>query len=496
MTPAQLKKFIPSTLVDFINKINFPNYSVHISIKYIIFFLWSLLALFFLYSHELWRDEVDFWLMVRDLPFLEWREYLRYSGHPGLFFLILYPVTKIGLSIVSMQVINFVLTYIGMMLLFFRSKLPDLILIPLLFGTFFIYRYPAFARNYSIGLLLLFLFISLHSSNSLWKRIMGYIALCLVVHTHLLFSLSGIAWGFFLLFEIKNANHSSMRKEKIIAALLLILSGIFLVYQVYPPESPSWYGRGLFKDNPLAWKISLPYTFFPGFGNGAILYKLSWLFILVWGVIFYTNKPIFITYTIGVSLYLIFFRFIYVAHANHLSVFFVFYISCLWVFIKTYKEYSKLFNFGLFFLFISAISQIIFAIEIDSKDLYKEFSGGKTAVEELNRCGRKDGDKIGVNSPFETKSILAYLPKDEKLFFSGINQYGSHMIWGDDAKRAYSFSESEVLLFILSKHPEIKFLVWTSPILDNLNDRIILCGRNHPEDILDPIEQFYIYKIN
>ena len=57
----------------------------------------GLIVLFLIQSHEMWRDELQAWLLARDsISITELFQNLKYEGHPGLWHLLLYPLTRIS----------------------------------------------------------------------------------------------------------------------------------------------------------------------------------------------------------------------------------------------------------------------------------------------------------------------------------------------------------------------------------------------------------------
>jgi len=63
--------------------------------------LFLLLNLSSLVFHEMWRDELQAWLIARDSKnILELFINLKYEGHPALWYLLLTPLTKVFLRLV------------------------------------------------------------------------------------------------------------------------------------------------------------------------------------------------------------------------------------------------------------------------------------------------------------------------------------------------------------------------------------------------------------
>ena len=68
-------------------------------------FLYALLTLFFVLHHEIWADEAQVWLIVKNLSIPEMLKHLVNEGHPCFFYLLVYPLAKLNFSIFSMQIL-------------------------------------------------------------------------------------------------------------------------------------------------------------------------------------------------------------------------------------------------------------------------------------------------------------------------------------------------------------------------------------------------------
>ena len=111
------------------------------------------------FNHEMWRDEIQAWLLARDsASFFELFAHLKYEGHPGLWHLCLMPLSRITVSPVIMQVFHLLIA--GVTVYLFARYAPFNWLQKFLFcfGYFVLYEYAVIARNYALGLLLLILF--------------------------------------------------------------------------------------------------------------------------------------------------------------------------------------------------------------------------------------------------------------------------------------------------------------------------------------------------
>ena len=126
------------------------------------FLLWAALGGFAiitalgLRSHTLWFDEMQAWNIARasgspgDLV-----ANLRYEGHPILWYLPLYALTRLTGNPHAMQVLQFLIAVATAAIVLFRAPLRPAVRVVLLAGYFFAFEYGVFSRSYGLGVLLL-----------------------------------------------------------------------------------------------------------------------------------------------------------------------------------------------------------------------------------------------------------------------------------------------------------------------------------------------------
>lgn len=155
--------------------------------------LFLLLAGFVMFHHELWRDEVQGWLLARDsasLPALV--AAMRYEGHPALWQLLLLPLTRAFASPVAMQVLHLLLAATTVYLFVRWSPFSRGQKALFCFGYFPFYEYGVISRNYGLCLLLLTVFGCLYPQRQ--RRFLPLAAcLALLCHAHALGLLLALA---------------------------------------------------------------------------------------------------------------------------------------------------------------------------------------------------------------------------------------------------------------------------------------------------------------
>ena len=201
--------------------------------------IFAFLSLFGILHHEIWLDEAQHWLLARDSSSLVdlWKN-TRYEGHPLLWNLILYCITRFTHDPLWMQLAHWSISVVAVAIFIFSSPLASNWNVLFVFGYFMLFEYTMLSRNYS--LLLLFFFLSLRFYVTSRYLILG-ISLFLLSNTHL-FGLIIAGWLaiIILLFDTFNDQLpvAESRSRKLV--LFIFLAGALLsLAQISPPgDSP------------------------------------------------------------------------------------------------------------------------------------------------------------------------------------------------------------------------------------------------------------------
>jgi hypothetical protein len=166
----------------------------------LILLLYSLLVLFGLTIHELWRDEADSWLVAQDMSIKELLlEHTRKIGHPSLWYLILMPFAKLGFSYQAMLGVHGIIALSMTAVFLFYAPLPKRIKTLTCFSIIFIYEFAIISRGYGLGLLLLFSSLALYQKQlKTPKRYACCVALLFNTTVMQLFSAGALALIYFI----------------------------------------------------------------------------------------------------------------------------------------------------------------------------------------------------------------------------------------------------------------------------------------------------------
>ena len=131
----------------------------------ILFIIYLVITVLAMFHHEIWRDEAQAWCLVRDLSFTETFNMARVEGHPFLWYLLLMPFAKLGLPVLSMQIVSLIFVSIAILFLLFKSPFNKLEKVLICFSAGMVYYLPIVARNYSLIPIFLFLTAFLYSKR-------------------------------------------------------------------------------------------------------------------------------------------------------------------------------------------------------------------------------------------------------------------------------------------------------------------------------------------
>jgi hypothetical protein len=160
--------------------------------------LWAGLGLLRLLTHEMWRDELQAWMIARasDTP-LQLINNLRYEGHPGLWALCLFLVSRITDSPVGMQLFNLAVGSATAFLLFKFAPFRWWVTASIAFGYFVAYEYGTLSRSYGLGMLCIFWFCAVFSGSHRRRVLMMGLALSMLALTSIygVIAAAGLAAG-------------------------------------------------------------------------------------------------------------------------------------------------------------------------------------------------------------------------------------------------------------------------------------------------------------
>jgi hypothetical protein len=458
-----------------VNKLIAPVFRSNAALTRLLVSCFIVLGLIGIINHEMWRDELQAWMIARDSSsMVDLFKNLRYEGHPGLWHTCLYLISRFTHNPIAMQLFHLIIATGAVYVFIKYSPFKKSHKFLFCFGYFPFYEYSIISRNYSLGVLLIFLFCQFYSSLNKSYLILSII-LSLLVNTNIYGLIIAFCLGMTLVVEI-HINESltrilSTRRAEIIISLIIFTFGIALaLIQMLPPADSRFEGDWgstftEYKVGPLKvkrfaltlmaiWKSYIPipnffsYSFWgtniladgPGVLKAcAILFSIG---ILFFSSIMFIRKPavlfLYLSGTAGILL-LTYTKFLgYVRQYGYL---FILFVACLWIssyctksdfLAKPIKKLINTFNkYNTQYFTVLLCTHFIAGIYSFSIDIVNPFSASKAVASFIE--GHQISQALIVGSRDNLVSPVTGL-LDRKVYYPESDRFGSFIIWNNQRK--------------------------------------------------------------
>lgn len=427
------------------------------------------LALIGILNHEMWRDELHAWMIARDSASLgELFRNLRYEGHPGLWHLCLYFLSKFTRNPLAMQLFHLAIAT-GCVYLFAKfSPFSRLHKVLFTFGYFSLYEYAIISRNYNIGILLIFLFCIFFQTRHRTYLILASI-LAILANTNAFAFIFAFGLAMTLVFEriIDRSNNHLFYTKKwdTIFSIAIFCTGIILaLIQLIPPSDSDFIGdKDRVVQNPelkslrlgrLAqsimriWRTYVPipnifnYNLWNSniIGNDYAIEKIAVL-LLSLGFLFITStlflrKPVILFMYLSITSGIILFHYgKFLGTLRHSGHLFLLVFVCFWLYNDTKtiplragleKLYSFFNRYKKQYLTVLLCTHVIAAISLYSMDLKYPFSGSKEAANFIESQGLSDTLIVG-SFDMTASTVAAML--DRKIYYPESKSFRTFVEW-------------------------------------------------------------------
>lgn len=190
-------------------------------------------------NHELWLDEAQHWLLARDShTFIDLLNNTQYEGHPILWNIILYGITRFTLDPFWMQLVHISIATSAVFIFLRKAPFSLLFKALFIFGYFMIFEYNLISRNYILGILFLFLACSVFKDRDK-KFVLLSVYLALAANVHLMFST--IAFGMFLILLFEIFTEKKALEKRFLPGYLIFAIGSVLLFLQLLPANSGWF---------------------------------------------------------------------------------------------------------------------------------------------------------------------------------------------------------------------------------------------------------------
>lgn len=414
-------------------------------------------------NHEMWRDELQAWLIARDSSSIRnLFENFRYEGHPGLWYIILYLLSRFTHNPVAMQLSHLIIAT-GVIYIFARFSpftKPQKALFS--FGYFPFYEYAVISRNYAPGILCIFSFCALFHTRKKSYVFLSSI-LFLMANTSVYGAIIAMSLGLTLLCDSvvdeKIRRSLSARKWDLATSLLIFVLGIVsAVYQMYPPSgrgflsgsAMKFHASGLSRTLASVWISYIPVPYFLSYhfwntnmfiaGPMSLHEDIRSLLSLVLLAVSHgllARKPVaFFTYLSGAFGILAFTHAVFFGKVPHHGHLFILFVACLWIssYYAETRSSNRLvesfadtaYRFGNGFVMVILYAHLAGGIIAWNLDLLHPFSASREASNFIKEQHRDN--MLIVGSRDSTVSPLSgYL--NRKIYYPESDRFGSFIVW-------------------------------------------------------------------
>ena len=476
------------------------------------------LGLLLIGRHELWQDEWQAWLIARDSATIrDLFNNLRYEGHPGLWHLGLFGLSRFTPQPLAMQVLHLMVATATVYVFLKFSPFTNWQKFLFVFGYFPFFEYAAISRNYASGLLLLFLFCAVFPSTLRKKFLVLCGILFLLAQTSVYGLFLVLALGLALVvtaFTDKSFGPGPSTLE-LLAGLALMVAGVCLsILQLMPPpDSGLALGWKFDLDLPhlrnavaTVWEayIPMPAPQYHFWGTNLIS-SLPAKFFLSFGllacaVLLLLRQPLLLgVYVFGTLEILTFSYTKYFGSIRHHGHLFILFLACLWLsaslpskevkaplvkrLTNFFRRHKDRFVVGLLTVHLLA------GVMAYGMDLGYPFSAGRETARYIKE-NHLDGLVLAGDEDDAASVLAGYL--NRKIYYPGSHRWGSFVIWDNQRKSLKDAEILEKVRELAANHQRKVLLIMNRELKDPANQAVKLTQFT---DSMVPAEKYYLYLV-
>jgi hypothetical protein len=418
-------------------------------VLWVTFIAYLILTGYAMYQHEIWGDEFHSWNIAKgSTGFLDLISNTRYEGHPPVWYVLLWTVSKFTHDPASIQVLQFVIAALTAMMIIFLSPLPLWTRILAPFGYYFLFEYAVLSRNYAVGILPALCICYVLYSQSKYIQWCYYPLLFIMGNTHLLaLILAGTLHLHFLFRKIE-------QKQKIGVIAFHTLAGIIILipslYFIFPPSDSAlnthfwmdkWNSKQLavVAQAPLRAFVPIPAGWKYNFWDTQFLLELQTSFAaLKWfnlilsatltALAFFSlkgSKKSQLVFTVNLLLIFIVSVFIPFTNARHVGFIFIgFFVAC-WL----HYYHTPMSRRTKWFVNLLLILQVVGGIVSVVRDIRYPFSNAHRVTELINKV---PGNEKIVTDYWCLNALSAFA--DKPFYCLDLQKEMSYILWDSELR--------------------------------------------------------------
>jgi hypothetical protein len=513
--------------------------------------LFLVIAGFGIYHHEMWRDELEIFMEMRDTPgFLAL--FPDVQPLPNIYLSMLYLLIRLWPHPATFQIFHLLVITLAVFIFNKYSPFNRLQKILFTFSYFILFEYGIISREYSMLLLLVFLLMYLIRRENHNYVIIALVLFFLANH-HLYGAFVSVSIFIYEALHIANRAKELTGKEKkhlVIAGLLLVIACFYVIPQYFLLLKWNRYAESfgqapLFMTIRSVWNAFLPIPGTTGmnFWNtnilpfphlydksavaaqflsaGNIIAAAASLLILIFAIVIFSRKfPVLIIFLINTSLQLIFLQYLSVFYVRYQGPLLITFMYNYWLLPYADEKlnwravdsvaavFSKSFVVQMRRLaspFITVILLVQFCVGLFcyAQDVRYPFTASYEAARYIKEQNLNDTIMVGYMD-FVAQTISAHL--GQRIYYPQKGDFGTHVAWMD-RNRHETLPQDDILASAVRMHYETKrnvLLILNIPLLDPLQrpvEHLPLYGGSNLTflkgftDSIVPDELFFLYLI-
>ncbi len=477
--------------------------------------VWALfylaVGLLLISRHEMWRDELEVWLIARDTTLKALYAHLYTVSHPALWYLLVKGLLLFTSNPAAMQYLHLFIAAGSTVLILRYAPFARTDKVLLIFGYFFLYEYSVIARNCAPAVFLILATIVLYSQPAKNYRLI-LAALLILINTHVL----GICFAFYYIilfaYDYWLFSEGKNRKKILYGLFFMIIfaAALGLAWNSLLPNGLSQFERMVrspfTQRTPLAfnaqslWSSYVPippftlhfwnYNLVPTYFARILLSLLvlaGALFIL------WPSRRALLFYITGTVTLYAFFLLFHPGLLRHHGFLFIVFLVSYWIkrnenLQDTIPPLSKK-----RLLRMLLTGQCIAGLTAGILDILYPFSGSKQVGEFIKSNGLNRDMIIAGDYDYISQSVCAWL--NQPLYYPTIKNYGSFIVWRNPQRKITTKTRQQ-------REAYKKFVMQHLQELANAEQKKVLLAAtyplNHPllasfPTAIQKDEVFYLY---
>ncbi len=486
-----------------------------------------LLGLVGVLNHEMWRDELEIWLVARDadsLPALF--DNMSTEAHPALWYLLTYALSRFTDDPASMQLLHLLLAAGAVFVFAGFAPFDRLHRALFCFGYYAFYEFSIISRNYVLVLLLSLVFCALFRQ---WRRHALAVAavLFLLANSHLYGAIAAGCFAVLLALELRAAvrrgepgpgPREALAGAVIAAGVLVGVGHVYYQARLIGPTHNSYvpgmdlpwladcvsavyygyvplprFGDPHFWNTNLLWAMPEPARSVTTVTLAALLYALS--------VTILRRRPaVLAVFALGSAAMLLITLFQWYGWARHHGQLYLLFVACWWLSRVDVEHRETAATAGL----ASRVLTVVMALQVVAgayawvTDLVRPFSNASRVGAYLREPGFADAVLVG-SLDYAAQGVAAYV--DREIYYPQSRSFGTFVRWGPERQAVPSTRVLEDAVALLRERGRDVVVILNFEVQSPRQGEVVpvapdarVEGLARFEGAIVPDEDFFVYR--